>query len=258
MENNNLNTSEEYQGWGHRSSRSGRVFGGLLIMAVGAALLAYQLNMLALPRWVFTWKVLLILIGLFSGFRHSFRNPGWIFPVLIGGLFLVEDIAPHVSIRPYFWPILIIICGLIMMLKPSPKCQAKFKSKRKKGITYPNEPAPAFSKEDYIDGTAVFGGIKKNIITKDFKGGVITTFCGGTEYNLTHADIQGEVTLEVTQVFGGTRLVLPAHWKVRSEMVAVFGGIEDKRPLVDTALLSDKVLVLKGTLVFGGIDIKSY
>lgn len=256
MEQNEVNRGNEHRAWGRSGGRSGRVWGGLLVIAIGATLLAYQLGELALPRWVFSWEVLLILIGLYSGVRHSFQNAGWFFPVFIGGIFLIDDIAPHISIKPYIWPILLIMGGLWIMFKPRNKCQTRFR--KHAGIEYPHEPAPVFSKEDFIEGTAVFGGIKKNIITKDFKGGEITTFCGGTEYNLTHADMQGEVTLEVTQVFGGTRLVLPAHWKVRSEMVAVFGGIEDKRPLVDTAIDTDKVLVLRGTLVFGGIDIKSY
>ena len=43
-------------------------------------------------------------------------------------------------------------------------------------------------------------------------------------------------------------------------MVAIFGGVEDKRPqLADTSTVNpNKVLVLKGTCIFGGIDIKSY
>ncbi len=45
--------------------------------------------------------------------------------------------------------------------------------------------------EDYIDAVTVFGGVKKNILSKNFRGGDVTTFMGGTELNLTHADIQG-------------------------------------------------------------------
>ncbi len=49
----------------------------------------------------------------------------------------------------------------------------------------------SFSSEDYIDATTVLGGIHKNIISKNFKGGDITIFMGGAEINLSQADIQG-------------------------------------------------------------------
>jgi 3-keto-L-gulonate-6-phosphate decarboxylase len=40
-------------------------------------------------------------------------------------------------------------------------------------------------------------------------------------------------------------------------MVAIFGGIEDKRPPQLNAI-PDKILVIVGTSIFGGIDIKSF
>jgi hypothetical protein len=70
------------------------------------------------------------------------------------------------------------------------------------------------------------------------------------------------VVLDLTQIFGGTKLIVPHHWKVQSkDLVAVFGGVEDKRPMLGSTSPTDensKVLVLKGTCIFGGIDIKSY
>jgi hypothetical protein len=36
------------------------------------------------------------------------------------------------------------------------------------------------------------------------------------------------------------------------------GGIEDKRDVKDITVDSDKILVLKGVTIFGGIDIKSH
>jgi hypothetical protein len=42
-------------------------------------------------------------------------------------------------------------------------------------------------------------------------------------------------------------------------LVAVFGGIEDKRPIQTNVVgTTHKVLVLRGTTFFGGIDIRSY
>ncbi|MBM3416907.1 MAG: hypothetical protein FJY20_10820 [Bacteroidetes bacterium] len=52
------------------------------------------------------------------------------------------------------------------------------------------------------------------MLSKDFKGGDIVNIFGGTEFNLSQADIKGRVTLEVTTIFGGTKLIVPSHWEV--------------------------------------------
>ena len=101
--------------------------------------------------------------------------------------------------------------------------------------------------------------MKKNIISKNFRGGESVTVFGGTEINLTQADISGAVGLEITQIFGGTKLIVPANWTVQSkELVAILGGIDDKRPPVPNAGAPEKVLILKGTCLLGGIEIRSY
>ncbi len=115
------------------------------------------------------------------------------------------------------------------------------------------------SKEDYVNATSVFGGTKKNILSKNFKGGEIVNIFGGTELNLSQADINGEAVIEMTTIFGGTKLIIPSNWTVKSDAAIIFGGIEDKRPVspIDEST-HRKILRLKGTVIFGGIDIKSY
>ena len=89
-------------------------------------------------------------------------------------------------------------------------------------------------------------------------GGDITNIFGGTEINLTQADIQGVATIDVTTIFGGAELIVPSHWSVKSEIVTIFGGVEDKRTVATITETPEKALVLKGTIIFGGIEIKSF
>jgi len=113
--------------------------------------------------------------------------------------------------------------------------------------------------DDYLDCVSVFGGVKKTILSKAFKGGEIVNIFGGAELDLTMADINGRVIIDVTQIFGGTKIIVPSNWQVVSDMAAVFAGIDDKR-IRNTAAGNnyDKVLVLKGVSIFAGIDIRSY
>jgi predicted membrane protein len=123
--------------------------------------------------------------------------------------------------------------------------------------TFSGSTQESFSSDDYIDATSIFGGVHKKVVSKSFKGGDVTTVLGGTEIDLTQADFTGTVRLEVTQIMGGTKIIVPPHWEVRSEITAVFAGFEDKRQ--QPAMTNpEKVLIINGTSVLGGIELKNY
>jgi len=236
----------------HHINRSGRLWGGLVIVAVGGVLLARQMGV-GLPYWLFQWEMLLIGIGIYIGARHNFRNPGWIVPVLMGSFFLLDDYFYDLHLQRYFWPLFIIGIGLFMILR-----SRRSADQIRKRFT--DEFGTVTGSEDVLEIVTIFGGVKKNIIAKDFKGGEAVTVFGGTELNLLQADTKDRIVLELVQVFGGTKLIVPPHWKIHAEeMVTIFGGLNDKRPIT-TQNVSDetKVIILKGTCIFGGIDIKSF
>jgi predicted membrane protein len=81
---------------------------------------------------------------------------------------------------------------------------------------------------------------------------------GGSELDFTQADINGRVYIDITQIFGGTKIIVPSHWMVISDVASVFAGFDDKRIRTSAPLDNTKILVFKGTSIFGGIDIRSY
>jgi hypothetical protein len=238
------------QGTPNREHRApqGRVIGGLIIVVVGGVLLARQLG-IELPYWLFNFEMLLIVLGVFIGVKHNFRDMRWLIPVVIGGILLVNNHFYYFNVSRYFWPIFVIGIGLFMILK----------SRRTTTASWGEVPATTGS-EEVLECVTIFGGVKKNIISKDFRGGEAVTVFGGTELNLTQADSQHKIVLELVQVFGGTKLIVPPHWKIHTEeMVTIFGGLTDKRPIHAQGTIDEsKVLIIKGVCLFGGIDIKSY
>lgn len=111
--------------------------------------------------------------------------------------------------------------------------------------------------EAYTDIVSIFSGVKKTILSKQFVGGEIVCVFGGAELNLTNADFNSPVVLDLVQIFGGTKLIVPANWEIRAEAATIFGGIEDKRRQPPNTL-ADKVLILKGSIIFGGVEVSSY
>ncbi len=249
---------------------------GFLLLIVGGFLLAKQAGV-PIPLWVLNWHFALIILGLLVGIRHGFRHAMWLILVLVGSYFLIEDYYPALAIRQYAWPLGIIAVGLFFIFRPKnhykriwweqweeqykdAKSWQRKRERKEQWKKYKETYATGYSSsEDYLDVVSILGGIKKNVLSKNFKGGEAVSILGGIELNLSQADINGRVVLDLTQVLGGTKLIIPPHWDLRSELsVSVLGSIDDKRSLENVVIDSTKVLVLKGVSVFGGIDIRSY
>jgi len=250
--------------WGeHYQSRNSGALMGIFLLLIGTDYFLVDNNVF--PQWMFSWGVFLIGLGLFIGVRHNFRNPTWFILTLVGGVVLVKSsdfvrYFPGINVN-HVWPVGLIILGLFFIFRPHRRnrwqdyVQDKVDSKINEASSQASQSTLS---EDFVDTTSIFGGIKKNIISKNFKGGDITNIMGGSEIDLTQADINGTVTIDLTQVFGGTKLIVPSNWQVKAQMAAIFGGVEDKRTVQNTALDPNKILILDGTSIFGGIEIRSY
>lgn len=255
--------------------RGGSILAGLLLLCIGSILLLKQFG-IPFPAWLFTWPMIVIAFGMLTGAANAFRDPGWVVITGVGAVFLLDKIWPTIPIIHFIWPIVIIALGLIIILAPRrhrawhDMHREKYGQKNWQDAPIVPDPAisqPAFTPEtetekrsgdNWLDVVTVFGNVKKMVYSKNFKGGDIVSIFGGAEINLSQADFNGTINIELVHIFGGAKLIVPPHWQIHSQnMVAVFGGIEDKRP-PQTNYDQNKVVILNGTTFFGGIEIKSY
>lgn len=254
----------------HTRRNSGKATVGIILLLLGAVLLMKNFGF-PYPRWIFSWPMILIAIGLFLGSKNNFRSPGSLIMIGIGAFFLLNNFMDEYGMENYFFPVLLIGGGLWLMLRGKKASEqttdlnwdkrVETDQEASNGETIDGDADP-YAKyataEDRIDSTSIFGGVKKNVLSKNFRGGEVVNIMGGAEINLMQADIPVPAVLEVTQVFGGTKIILPPHWVVHSEMAAIFGGIEDKRPPHVAPSETQKILTIKGTSIFGGITVCSY
>ncbi len=246
-----------------RRIRGSRIGSGMFLLLAGFLLLAYKMGA-PLPGWLFTWPVLLIGIGLLTGIKSRFHNPGSFVLILIGSVFLIDQSVPGIDIGNYIAPIIMIGLGVLFILRPRHHSYGKYRRARWQQRAFAENEmntgnfTATKENEEYIDVHSVLGGVKKNIQSKNFKGGEIVCFMGGAEINMMQADIQGTIVLEVNNVFGGTKLIIPSNWNVQIEISATFGGVEDKRSFQNNTPDPDKKIILKGSCLFGGIEIANY
>lgn len=214
---------------------------GLLLLGAGLLLLASKL-FTGVPGWLVSWPMLAIVAGLFISVQQRFRH-FWALALFFWGLYLLLDQQmPQWQMHRYMAPICIIVVGLLFLLQ---RRQFKIRSKE--------------WSEAFIDVTIALGNVEEKVLSKPFKGGDISCFLGGAEIDLRQAEIEDEARLDITCFMGGTKLLIPAHWTVKSDLTAIFSGIEDKRkPSTVVTDEKPKLLLLDGTAFMGGIEISSY
>ena len=145
---------------------------------------------------------------------------------------------------PEFWPLLLVLIGLYILI-----------GRIKPGQQTDNN---NFSRENFND-VSIFGGGSKHYQSENFKGGSITAIFGGSEIDLLDCKLaEGENVIDIFAMFGGTTIQAPSDWRIEINTVPIFGGFSDKRRR-DPNLVTreDRILKIKGLVIFGGGEIKN-
>ncbi|QDH77539.1 hypothetical protein FKX85_00170 [Echinicola soli] len=255
----------------------GRTTTGLIVLVVGLFLLVKQLGVIV-PGWIFSWPMIFVAIGLITLSKHNFQSGFGFFMILFGGFFLLKnELNIPLNIERYLVPAGLILLGLFLLATKNRKVFSDFGNwtggEQKihsgggagKGASYMSSEesfggSGAFTSEqsDMVNSQALFCGIQKRILSKNFKGGKVSAIFGGTEIDLTQADLSENAVLSVEVAFGGVKLLMPPHWDLKMGVTNIFAGVEDKRMYPQSTGESNKVLTITGTVLFGGLEIKSY
>jgi predicted membrane protein len=227
---------------------------GFIVILAGLFLLAFNFDILSgnLRHIIFSWQMLLITIGAVSLFTSENRTPGLIL-LFIGGFFMIPELFDfHISFIKLFWPLLLIGIGFMILFKRG--YMDRWHSRRPMNI---NTTTTHYD-EGYFNETNIFSGSKHKVVNQVFKGGKISNIFGGTEIDLTQATLaEGRSELIIECMFGGVTLIVPSDWKVVLNMSSIMGGFSDKRIHIKESSDS-RILIVKGTAIFGGGEIKSY
>ncbi|TCK85468.1 LiaF transmembrane domain-containing protein [Albibacterium bauzanense] len=93
-----------------QGSRSGRNFIGLIIILIGGLLLIDRLIPALSLGWLFSWPMVLIVVGLFIGAKSQFENVASYILIILGGFFLLNNYFDF-RLGPLLWPIILIFLG---------------------------------------------------------------------------------------------------------------------------------------------------
>lgn len=229
--------------------------GALLIIAGGLLFLeTFHLVSFSLGYYIFSWKTLLIGIGIILLSNHERRTTGYILIGLGVAFWLPSIVDYNVRFSQVFFPLILIAVGMIILTR-----RGKYKGSPGFGKKIPNNDKTDEMGMDYLDDISILGGGNKRIQSQNFKGGRITAIFGGSEFDFKNAVISEEgCVIDVFTMFGGSKLIVPEDWQVKSDILSLFGGFGDKRAIRPSDIDPKKTLMLKGFVMFGGIEIKNY
>ncbi len=220
---------------------------GFVVIVAGIVWLLSKLGMIDIPGIGVMWPSILIAVGFIKLFRRpvSFANFVVALVMMVVGALLQLSKLNIISLDIHMiWPFLIILAGVLIIWM---------------SVFHKNHHSKVTLSENQIDKYIVFGGDEFLCNTKKFEGGIITAVFGGAVADLRNADIEtSPAVLEISVVFGGAELRVPDNWRVVVQGAPVLGGFENKARLRD-GLEDDKIktLVIKGSAIFGGVEIKN-
>ncbi len=232
---------------------SSRFIIGVLLIVAGLLLILKKTTVLPGPfddfidDVIFSWQMLLIVIGIITMVGSDNKTPGIVL-ISVGGFFLIPELfTDFFRSFNFFWPALFIVVGIVLLMN----------SKRLAKAASYNRSA---NKADVIDIVSIFSGAERQLISDNFQGGKITSIFGGGEVDLTRSSLApGDNVIEITCIFGGTTVIVPDNWNVIVDVTPILGGFSDSRKLRGDEMRDNtRSLTLRGTVIFGGGEIKSY
>lgn len=248
----------------NRSKSNSRIFLGFLLVIVGALFLMDNLNYLYfdIPHVIFSLPAIMIIVGVLLLINSEKKGAGVIF-IVIGGIWLLPRIFPWISINGgVIISVLIIALGIYILTKRRNYHGYNHSfNKGEKPDQQQTSYTTGFSEDtDKIDDVAIFGGGHKFISSNNFQGGNITAIFGGSEIDMTRCKLApGKHILEVTALFGGTTLIVPKEWNIIINVLPLFGGFSHKGMRGPNVVIdAESTLIIKGVVIMGGGEIKTY
>jgi predicted membrane protein len=229
----------------HNSFFAPRLVLGLGIISIGVLFLLGNMDIINPHEYLRLWPAILIVVGIayLIQCQHGSGRVWGIILTFIGiGMLLDRLNFIHFSLWSY-WPLILIVVGIMMIVRAS--------SHKKNSCSSPTDSSDANS---YIKAVAIMGGFRRSNNSQEFRGGELTAIMGGLEIDLREASIKGEAIIDIFAMMGGVEMRVPEDWLVVVEGFPFMGGYEDKtRP----PKVSTKRLIIKGTAVMGGVEIKN-
>lgn len=222
-----------------------RLLWGILLVAVGVVLALNVLEITHVDLLFDGWWTLLIIVPCLVGLLNGGNRKGNLFGLLIGMVLLLScrGLIPWNLIWKLLLPAFVVLLGLGLIFRNRLRRKAGngFHVSFDTGFQGGGECFSLFSDQDLRFDGQVFHGTR------------LTSIFGGIRCDLRNAIIEEDVRVDVSCVFGGVDILVPAGINVKHSVTSVFGGVDSR---CRDRNLDAPTVYITGACVFGGVDIR--
>ena len=223
--------------------KAGSVLWGIVLIAAGVIWALNEFNITNINVFFDGWWTLFIIVPCAIGLFTEREKTGNIIGIAVGVFLLLccQDILSFSMLWKLLVPAIIVIIGLKMVLTGlfGNKANEIMKQLKLEG----KEPKA---------GCATFSSCDMNYDGEVFEGAELTAVFGGVKCDLRNAIIEKDCAIQVSAIFGGIDIFVPAGINVRVNSDSIFGGVSNKTAAHQNA----PTLYISGTCMFGGVEIK--
>ena len=218
---------------------------GIVLVIIGVIVGLNALNITNIDIFFNGWWTLFIIIPSLIGLLNEKDKTGNIIGLIIGIVLLlgVQNIIDFDLIWKLILPVIIIIVGLSLIFGNT------FNNKINKEIKKINNKKG--KNEEYC---STFSQQKIDFDDEEFKGASLTAVFGGITLDLRKAQINEDVVIDTTSVFGGIDIYVPDNIKIKVKSTSIFGGVDNKKIKNDNE--KEHIIYINASCIFGGVDIK--
>ena len=239
--------------------RGPHIFLAVFLIVAGTLLFLGNLGLLPIHNFWDLVPIGMIVLGLIR-LVHGRPASGRVFGALLlvfGCLFLLVNLGVlHIRAKDPSWPlsILFILFGIVLLIK--------FVESGGRDHTNPFArwyQQVAGDRLSSLNEAAVFGSVKRQLDTEDFRGGEAKALFGEVKIDLRRAriaDQQAPITIEATALFGGIKIRIPDTWRANVTGLGVLGAYEDKTIPPNQGPLAP-LLIVTGLAMFGAVEIEN-
>lgn len=226
--------------------RLGNMLWGIVLILAGVAVFGNSFGYWHFNLFFPGWWTLFIIVPCLVSMVQGGINVGNLIGLGAGVLLLLaaNDVIPYGYMSRLVLPGILVIIGLAILIPNFGGGQ--YGARTMEQVKVDTKGIPTI--------TAVFSGQELCPLGESFHGANATAVFGGVELNLKNAQIEQDVMIRCTCIFGGIDIVLPPNVKVKSSGTQIFGGV-DKKVIVPENADAPTVYV-DATCIFGGVDIQ--
>lgn len=220
---------------------------GLFLIFVGIILGLNAFGVTNINLFFDGWWTVFIIVPSINGLIKGEDRTGALIGLIIG-LFLLlscQDIIDFSLFVKLLIPVILIVIGLSVIFKDNVKDAAIVKMDK------------ISNKETDMEHiyTSTFSEEKINLDNEKLESCTINSIFGSVSLDLRNAVINENVVINNYVVFGKVTIKVPKDVNVVVKTTSIFGGIDNKIGK-NKSKENIKTIYIKGTIMFGGIDIK--